>query len=119
MHEFSIVENIIQRVKENPQLIPGCYVDSIHLEIGMLSGIETEALEYAFNCLKESNTILNHAKLTYEMENGRFECTYCNRQFAADNFFQLCPSCKTANSRAIHGKDLFIKSITINKNFEP
>ena len=61
MHELSIVHNILQIAIEEVNKTNAVKVDQIDLDIGILSGIEIEALDFAWRaCTK--NTVLEGAK---------------------------------------------------------
>lgn len=62
MHELSIVMGIIDIAEKEAKMAGVSIVEEIELEIGLLSGVEMEALEFAWNhaikipfCQKQKN----------------------------------------------------------------
>ncbi|MCD4679746.1 MAG: hydrogenase maturation nickel metallochaperone HypA [Bacteroidales bacterium] len=112
MHELSIVMNIVEIVEENLQQSGAKAVTEIELEIGSLSGVVIEALEFA---LEEGikNTILEHARKNIIKIPGRARCNKCSHEFDVDDLFTPCPECSSFDSTIMQGEELRIKSIVV------
>ena len=113
MHELSIALNIVEIVKDETEKHQAESVSELTLEVGSLSGIVKEALEFA---LEEAvkNSPLENAKIIYEDIRGKAQCEKCKLIFDTDDYFPLCPNCNNLYTDIIEGKELKIKKITID-----
>ena len=84
----------------------------IRLRIGALSGVVPEALEFAFEALKQG-TIAQEAQLAIENIPARFWCPTCNREFQADSIFADCPACHQASGELRTGREMELASLEI------
>lgn len=55
MHETGIADEILRRAAAVASEHPGTRIEAVHVRVGDLSGVVCEALEFAFDCLKESS----------------------------------------------------------------
>ena len=112
MHELSIAQSIVElaneiAVNENAETI-----QTIDIEIGALSGVGFEALEFALE-MTVKNTKLEGAKINYLKISGLAKCSNCKFQFKTNDLLAFCPKCDQANFKIINGKQLRIKSLTV------
>ncbi len=112
MHELSIVMSILETAKNELGKVKESSIESIELEIGLLSGIEIDALNFAWKISVE-NTVLQNAKKIICRPEGIAECTICNKKFKIDSLFDPCPFCYSFNKKVISGKELKIKRLTV------
>lgn len=110
MHELSIAMSIVEIAEENAAMAGVKNVSEIQIEIGDLSGVVDEALEFA---LEEAvkNTILKNAKRIVIKTSGKAKCLECNHEFAVDDVFTPCPKCSSFNNEIISGQELRVKSM--------
>lgn len=112
MHELSIALNIVEIVKDETEKYQAKKVSELTLEVGSLSGVVKEALEFALDeAIKDSP--LEEAKIIYEDVKGKAQCENCKFIFSTDDYFPICPKCNHLYSDIIEGKELKIKKITI------
>lgn len=111
MHEFSIAISVVQNVEEETIKVDGTITEVV-LEIGKLSGIVRESLEFAMEEAKK-RTKLSNAKISYIDIPGFAECKNCDHQYDADDYFSVCPVCNHPYSYFIRGKEMKVKSIKI------
>lgn len=110
MHELGIamrIAEIATRVARQEGLLT---IDSVHVEVGELSGIVPEALLFSFESTIK-NSFLEKAKLKINLIPAAARCNKCQREFSPGGFFSLCPACGENDCEIIAGKELFIKSI--------
>lgn len=112
MHEFSIAQTIVELADEVAIKEQADSIKSINIEVGALSGVVLDALEFAME-MTIKNTKLEYAKINYLIKAGKANCTECNFQFETDNLLSLCPKCNRACLKIIDGKQLRIKSLTV------
>ena len=110
MHELSIAFNIVEIAKESVEKSNANTVTEIELEVGELSGVVYDALEFA---LEEAvkNSILENAKRIVHKVKAVAKCESCSHEFDANDIFTPCPKCKSMQNDIIQGKELKVKSI--------
>ena len=112
MHELSIAMSIVEMVAVEMQKHKGQEVESIELEIGMLSGVEMNAFEFAWP-LAVKDTVLQNAEPVIHAIKGKAKCQDCQFEFEKEQLFDPCPQCHGYFTQIIKGKELRIKSLII------
>ena len=112
MHELTIAQSIVELADEIAVKENAVAVQTIEIEIGALSGVVLDALEFALKIMVK-NTKLEKAKINYLKVDGLADCSNCNSQFKTNDLLAFCPKCNHANFRIIDGKQLRIKSLTV------
>ncbi len=112
MHELSIAVNIVDIVTEEANKSKASSIAEIEIEIGGMSGIIIEALEFAMEEAVKGSCLSN-AKLNYTELRAEANCSKCNNQFDVDDFFAVCPKCGSFETDIIKGKELKIKKIIL------
>jgi len=110
MHELSIAMSIVEIAEENAQQSNVKSISEIQLEIGELSGVVHEALEFAMEEAVK-NTILKNAKRIIISIPGKVKCLQCQHEFEVDDIFTPCPVCSSFENDVIAGKELRVKSM--------
>ena len=85
----------------------------IHLEIGQLSGIEFDSLDFALKNLAPGS-VIESAKIHIDKPKGTVRCSKCGNEFAIENFIGSCNLCSSWDLEIIKGRELRVKSITID-----
>jgi hydrogenase nickel incorporation protein HypA/HybF len=112
MHELSIAQSIISTVENSLPEGFSKNVLSVHLSIGKLSGIEIEALTFAFDIIKKES-LLKDAEIDIETINGIARCNDCNNQIEMNEFGIPCPSCGGFSFEIIQGKEMKVTSVEV------
>ncbi len=109
MHELSIATSIIQIIDTNipSEVLPR--IQLIKLEIGKLSGIEVDALTFAFDMLK-AKTLYPQAQLQIVHIDGEAECLNCSTQFNY-NYGDACCACGSYRLKIIRGKEMKVLGV--------
>lgn len=110
MHELGITRNIIAIVKENAH---NHRVKRVTLEIGKLSAIMPDAIEFCFDICAQG-TIVEGAKLEIIEVPGMARCQQCGVTFTVDKPFGICP-CGSVQLDLITGQELKIKEIEVEE----
>lgn len=110
MHEVSIMESVIKIVLENAEENNMKKVSKITLKIGELSGVMSDALNFAFSCLSK-DTITEGADFVIEKVQAMAICDECKIEFKIDHFNKLCPNCKKFSSNIVSGYELYVNTI--------
>ena len=90
MHELSIVMSIIKIAEEQAKAAKATVIDEIELDIGTMSGIQTESLEFAWNQAVKQ-TMLQNAVKKINRINALAKCLDCNTEFTIENYYDACP----------------------------
>jgi hydrogenase nickel incorporation protein HypA/HybF len=112
MHEFSLVLNIIDIVTEYAVRENAKEVKEVEIEVGALSGVVYDALEFALQTAVKG-TIMEHSDVQINLIKGLAKCTECSYEYETDSLFKPCPNCKNCAPDIIKGKELSVKSIVI------
>ena len=115
MHELSIVMSIVDTVEKEREKQQADIVESIELDIGMISGVEMDAFYFAWDA-GVSKTILEKTKLKINRPPAKAKCGDCGKTFVAVSSFDACPECGNPFCDVISGKELRIKRIIVIKN---
>lgn len=87
--------------------------DVIELEIGMLSGIVMEALDFAWQSAIV-DTVLEKAERKVNLIQAVAKCADCEHEFKSDTLYECCPKCGSYFTNLIKGNELKIKSLEYN-----
>lgn len=109
MHEMSITQSIVEICENNAA---GRRVLSVTLEIGELSGVVPEAVEFCFAACT-SGTLLDGAELIIEAIPGSGHCSGCGADFPRSAYFEPCPSCAGYNVELRAGDELRVKELEV------
>ncbi len=112
MHELGIMQNIVDTVQNYAKENNIKEVSKVILEIGRISGVVPEALEFCFDvCIND--TVLEGAKLEIDRVAAVGKCKKCEEKFdLIENNFS-CPVCSGNNWDMISGRELIIKGLEV------
>jgi hydrogenase nickel incorporation protein HypA/HybF len=110
MHELGITQNIVAIVAEHAK---GKKVQRVLLEIGQLSAIMPDAVQFCFDICTQ-NTVLAGAILEIKEIPGLGRCRQCGGEITLDKPFGIC-KCGSTQLDLITGEELKIKEIEIEE----
>jgi hydrogenase nickel incorporation protein HypA/HybF len=113
MHELSIVMGIVDIAEAEAEKAGVDAFDGIELEIGKLSGVMMDALDFAWP-VGVKNSVLEQAELKLIRIEPLARCNNCGKEFAAESLYDACPDCGGFRHDFIKGKELKIKTLTYN-----
>ncbi len=114
MHELSIAHSIMSIAERSLPAGSDGVITGVNIQVGELSGIETEALLFAFSAIK-SGTVLEAAELLIEIIPGEARCTDCDTVFPLHSFGTACPNCQGYLLNILRGKELKVLSLTVEE----
>ena len=91
MHEYSIVQALLERVAAEARARRATSVHRLSVRIGELSGVEPELFVTAFVTFRE-RTICEGAELDLQTVAARWECPVCGRDIGRGERL-TCTSC--------------------------
>jgi hydrogenase nickel incorporation protein HypA/HybF len=110
MHELTVASEILEIVKQEVERNSVDKVVGVELEIGKLSGVDIEALQFALETIRRGSVIEN-AVITINSISGRGICRECKEEFEMEDLLSVCPGCMVQSGSIVHGKELKILSI--------
>ena len=87
-------------------------VKEVEIEVGQLSGVVVEALEFSLAAAVKG-TLLENAKMNLIILPGKARCTKCLHEYETDTLFTPCPACQDYTPDIIQGRELRVKSLII------
>jgi hydrogenase nickel incorporation protein HypA/HybF len=112
MHEYSIVQSLLDVIDENAQRNGASKVTKVVVKIGVLSGVEPHLLEIAFNTFKEK-TICEDAKFEMIIQPIIARCKECGyeNEYPKNQIFFECKECNSVELDVIDGEDMLLMSL--------
>lgn len=108
MHEYSIVQALIDRVGQEARAHPGAVVRRLQLRVGDLAGVELGLLTTAYETFRQG-TCCADAALQIERVAVRWECPGCAGGIPAGNMLR-CPTCEVP-ARLAAGDEMHLDRI--------
>ena len=116
MHEFGITKNIVATVERYLERDDVLRVELINLRFGALQAIVPEAVEFAFETLKQEIPELADTRLNITTVPIQLKCENCGQVFRAEDFILYCTDCGSSETTIIEGKELEISNMEVIKN---
>ncbi len=113
MHEFSVVQSLLDLIEKNAYENNAKAVSKVVVKIGKMSGIEPHLLKIAFDTFKEK-TICENAELEMIIQDVIARCEDCNKDFTVENNKFICPFCNSYNLKILDGEDMYLLQIELD-----
>lgn len=107
MHEYSIVQSLIELCEENAKVYNAAKIYKVIVKIGVLSGVDPHLLKIAFDAFKEE-TICNDAKLIINMQPLVIQCNVCGSKSELKKIIYKCRQCGDVNVEVVDGKEMYL-----------
>lgn len=112
MHELGLMQNIVDTVQDYARKNNVTKVVKVMLEVGQVSGVVPESLEFCFEvCTKQ--TVLEGAALEIERIAAVGKCKTCGEGFDLLTHSFSCPKCGGTDWEMISGRELIIKGMEV------
>jgi hydrogenase nickel incorporation protein HypA/HybF len=112
MHEYAIVDSLLQLADEHTQKNNAKKVTKLEVKIGVLSGVEPDLLQTAFDTFKEG-TVCEEAEFIMKIQPVVIHCKDCDYETTLEKNEYYCPKCKSANLEIIDGEDMYLMSLEL------
>lgn len=108
MHELSLAQGICRRIIER---IGRKRLGVIRLDVGVLSGVEAQSLEF---CLGEVARLdgLGEPAVEITRITPAMRCA-CGRTYEADDLLEACPDCGGYERDVVGGTELTVTSVDV------
>ena len=108
MHEYSIVQALVDRVDAEARARKATAVHRLSVRIGELSGVDMDLLTTAYETFRE-RTICERAELDLQFVPARWECPNCGDLIRRGEVL-TCPSCAVP-ARLAQGDEILLDRI--------
>jgi len=113
MHELSIALSIVEVASEEAQRHGDARVEAVHLQLGALSGVDRDALLFAWDLACEETRIAG-SRLAIEAMPVVVRCPVCGVESALDEPLDLrCPACGCVEVEIQRGRELQVTALEI------
>lgn len=116
MHELSIALSILEIVEQEAapyrEGTEAPVVEAVTVQIGRLSGIEPEALSFAWDVAR-AGTVADGSELRIEMVAARARCEGCGMDFDLDGGRGSCGRCGPVGFRIVEGREMLVRGISV------
>lgn len=118
MHEVGIANSILEAGFAETARRPGARLVAIGVRVGVLSGVDVDALRFAFECLV-AGTEEERVAFTVESCPRVNRCDDCGQEFASPAAAPFsdapCPKCESRRTRFVSGDQLDLKFIEVEE----
>ncbi len=112
MHELSLAEGILQIIEDAALRQSFSRVTEVRLEIGALSGVEIEALDFCLDVVLRGS-VAEGARLVLEPVPGRGYCLACGETVTVHARYDACPGCGSYQVQATGGTEMRVKDLLV------
>lgn len=112
MHEVGITRSLVEIAEEHVRTAGHSKVLSVSVDIGDLSGVVAEAVEFCFDAVVRG-TLLEGSRLIINRIPGAMRCRDCQEEFPADNYTLECPQCGGFLLDFTQGKELRMTELEV------
>ena len=113
MHEYSIVQSLLDACEENAKANDSSKVTKVVVKIGVMSGVEPELLKTAFDTFKEK-TICEEAEFIMNIQSIVVYCNDCYEESTLAKLEYKCPNCKSIDLKVIDGEEMYLMQLELN-----
>lgn len=112
MHEYSIVQSLIDSCWEHAKTNDASKVTKVVVKIGVMSGVEPDLLQTAFDTFKE-DTVCHDAKFIMNIQKVKISCNDCSSENELEKNEYLCPNCQSTNINIMDGEEMFLMQLEL------
>jgi hydrogenase nickel incorporation protein HypA/HybF len=113
MHELSIAISMIDQIVEESESRGGLDVEAVHLKLGIFSGVDKDALLFAYELACEG-TPLQGSRLLIETIPLVIYCPVCQKDRTPPSVYQLCcPECQSPGQKIVSGREIEVAALEV------
>ncbi len=114
MHEVGIAGSILDAGRAEAERLAGSRLKRIGVRVGVLSGVDLQALEFALMALRVG-TDLEDVEIDLQSCPRRNQCTACGQEFETALYSEPCPGCECEQVQLVGGQELELSFIEVDK----
>jgi hydrogenase nickel incorporation protein HypA/HybF len=112
MHEISLVQNLIQQLKELAAANNASRIITVTMEIGPLAGVVVDSFRFGFDILSADDDLIKGAVLIVQTPEVSYRCSGCGAAMVtASARPEKCLQCGDTLLVAAGGDDLILRQI--------
>lgn len=115
MHELSIAQALVDQIESAARDAGGGDVASARVIVGGLSGVDAEALRFAFPIATDGTSIAT-TKLIIEEDPAIIACKACGARTTPDFPLPFCSACDSLDVTIEGGQSLMLASIELRES---
>ena len=109
VHELSLMEGVLNMVRENAGQNNICRINKVNLVIGKLAMVLPDSLQFCFQALSSQEELFQNALLEIEERDAVIRCAVCEQEFTMeDGWCFVCPSCEGIDVAIISGREMYL-----------
>lgn len=112
MHEMSLCESILGIIEDEAKQQGFSRVRRVRLEIGRLSGAESDAMRFGFDVVTRG-TLAEDAELEIIELPGTAWCLPCGKAVEVEQRYSACPECGSFQLQVTGGDEMRIKDLEV------
>jgi hydrogenase nickel incorporation protein HypA/HybF len=112
VHEYSVANGIYRTVLAIADSHALQSVVTVKLDIGLLSGVSIEALNYAWSFIRDSDPRTVSAQLAISVIDGMGQCAGCGFSGVVTTALRICPACAAPGLRFTAGEELMLTEVS-------
>ena len=113
MHEYSIVQSLLDSCEENAKKNNSSKVTKVVVKIGVMSGVEPDLLQSAFDTFKEG-TMCDGCEFVINIQPVVVKCHKCLEQSTLSKHEYACPRCQSVELDVVDGEDMFLMQLELS-----
>ena len=115
MHEYSIVEGVLDSVIPAAEKAGADRIVCVRLRVGDMTEVVQESLDFMWgSCCEQRGPMVEGCRLEVEYVYPRSACLKCGHEFEHDRFHLKCPECGSASTMLLSGRELEIASMDVD-----
>ena len=112
MHEYSIVQSLLDSCEEHARKNEASKVTKVVVKIGVMSGVEPDLLKTAFDTFKEE-TICSNAEFILNIQPIIILCHKCKVESTLKNREYCCPKCESVELEILDGEEMYLMQLEL------
>jgi hydrogenase nickel incorporation protein HypA/HybF len=112
MHEMSIVEALLEQIRQELRLHPGEVLRNVRLRVGQLRQVVPESLTFCYDAAVHG-TPLEGSRLEVEERPAEARCQRCCLTFSVADQWFVCPRCEATGADLLKGDELQLISLEL------
>jgi hydrogenase nickel incorporation protein HypA/HybF len=115
MHEMSIVEGLLDVIRQEAAAHPDSLVTVVKVRVGALRLVEPATLQFCFRAAT-LDTDLAATELMIESVPAAARCQSCRCEFPVEEAWFECPSCHATSADLLSGNELELAELELTQN---
>jgi len=112
VHELSVAQSIVETAVEEAQAHGASRVVGINLQLGRMSGVQREPLEFGFE-ISSKGTAAEGATLKITEIPLTIRCRSCGAESGVEAWEFICRVCESGDVEILTGRELAIVSLDV------